>query len=141
MTTLTIGDLAVRTGSNVPSIRYYEEIGLLPPPDRLPSGHRVYGVSDLKRLTFIRHCRDFGFSIDQVRKLIDLAASPDRDCNEARHVAHEHLVSVRKKLADLRSLERSLTRFVESCSAACAGGPMSQCVLLEDLLEPGSCCR
>src|SRR5262245_44489872 len=84
MTTLTIGDLAVRTGSNVPTIRYYEEIGVLPPADRLPSGHRVYDQSDLKRLTFIRHCRDFGFSIDQVRRLIDLAATPERDCNEAR---------------------------------------------------------
>jgi len=141
MTTLTIGDLAVRTGSNVPTIRYYEEIGLLPPADRRPSGHRVYDQSDLKRLTFIRRCRDFGFSIDQVRKLIELAATPERDCNEARLVAQEHLASVRKKLIDLRSLEQTLDRFVENCSAACAGGPMSQCVLLEDLFEPGSCCR
>jgi MerR family transcriptional regulator, copper efflux regulator len=141
MTTLTIGDLAVLTGSNVPTIRYYEEIGLLPPADRRPSGHRVYDQSDLKRLTFIRRCRDFGFSIDQVRRLIDLAASPESDCTEARNVAQEHLASVRKKLIDLRALEQSLTRFVESCSAACAGGPMSRCVLVEDLLEPVSCCQ
>jgi DNA-binding transcriptional MerR regulator len=142
MSTLTIGALAEQIGSNVPTIRYYEEIGLLPQANRGPGGHRVYDAADLRRLTFIRRCRDFGFSIEQVRKLIELAASPDRNCADARDVALAHLTSIREKLTELRALERSLAKFAEGCTVACAGGPMSKCVLLIDLLdEPSSCCR
>ena len=67
MDALRIGALAERTGTNAPTIRYYEEIGLLRPPDRQRGGQRVYGEQDLKRLTFIRRCRQFGFPIEQVR--------------------------------------------------------------------------
>jgi DNA-binding transcriptional MerR regulator len=67
MRTLKIGALAKRTGTNGPTIRYYEEIGLLPAAERQPGGQRTYGEDDVKRLTFIRRCREFGFSVDQVR--------------------------------------------------------------------------
>jgi DNA-binding transcriptional MerR regulator len=77
---LTIGKLAKAAGVSTPTIRYYEEIGLLPPADRSESGQRVYGAEDLERLTFIRRCRDFGFGIEQVRLLAGLSISADRDC-------------------------------------------------------------
>jgi DNA-binding transcriptional MerR regulator len=77
---LTIGALAERTGCNPPTIRYYEEIGLLPRPGRRASGHRTYSDEDLRRLTFSRRCRDFGFPVGQVRALVTLTETSDRDC-------------------------------------------------------------
>ena len=113
---LTIGTLASETGCTVPTIRYYEEIGLLPEANRRTGGHRVYGTADLRRLTFIRRCRDFGFPIEQTRELVALVGSPERDCTAARDLAEEHLTEVRRKLRELRALERSLKKFVEDCN-------------------------
>jgi DNA-binding transcriptional MerR regulator len=130
---LTIGRLAERTGCSVPTIRYYEEVGLLPPAERRAGGHRTYGRADLRRLAFIRRCRDFGFPVEQVRALVRLAEDPRRDCVQARDLAQSHLDAVRIKLAELHALERSLVGFVERCSAACAGGPAPDSLILEDL--------
>lgn len=137
---LTIGRLAAATGCSVPTIRYYEEIGLLPEADRRSGGHRVYAEGDLRRLTFIRRCRDFGFSIEQTRELAALSGSSTRDCTEARDCAAQHLDAVRKKLKELRALERSLKTFVDACNDQCVGGPAESCVILEDLATPASSC-
>ena len=133
MVGLRIGDLAERTGTNTPTIRYYEEIGLLPRPDRQEGNQRRYGDEDVRRLSFIRRCRDFGFSIEQVRTLTSLVQDRSRSCFEARDLAQEHLKEVRAKLKELRELEKSLAGFVESCNVACASGPGPDCVILEDL--------
>ena len=130
---LAIGALAQRTGCSVPTIRYYEEIGLIPPPKRRPSGHRVYGVDSEELLSLIRRCRDFGFPIDQVRELVSLSKSQERDCFETLKIAQAHLAAVRTKMAELRTLERSLTRFARSCSEVCAGGPAARCSILQDM--------
>lgn len=128
-----IGNLAKRTGTNTPTIRYYEEIGLLPRPDRQEGKQRRYGDEDVRRLTFIRRCRDFGFSIKQVRTLTSLVQDRTKSCFEARDLAQEHLKEVRGKLKELRELEKSIAGFVESCNVACTGGPGPDCVILEDL--------
>jgi DNA-binding transcriptional MerR regulator len=120
----------------VPTIRYYEEIGLIPSAQRRPSGHRVYETSSEELLTFIRHCRDFGFPIEQVRELVSLSKSRERDCFETLKIAQAHLAAVRAKMAELRTLERSLTRFTRSCSEMCAGGPAVQCSILKDMATP-----
>lgn len=133
---LKIGALAVMTGTNAPTIRYYEQIGLLPRPDRREGGQRTYDDGDVKRLTFIRRCRDFGFPIEQVRTLASLMGDRDRSCMEARDLAQDHLATVRAKLVELKALERSIAGFVESCDASCVGGPGPDCVILEDLSEP-----
>lgn len=133
---LKIGALAELTGANAPTIRYYEQIGLLPRPDRLEGGQRRYDEDDVRRLTFIRRCRDFGFSIEQVRDLTALMADRERSCTEARDLAGEHLSVVRAKLAELKALEQSLSAFVERCDAKCLGGPGPDCVILEDLAGP-----
>ena len=83
MVKLRIGALAERTGTNAPTIRYYDEIGRLWPADRQASGQRTYGEEDVKRLTFIRRCRDFGFSIEQVRSLVTLVQDRDQSCTDA----------------------------------------------------------
>lgn len=136
MPNLKIGALAERTGTNAPTIRYYEQIGLLRSADRQSGGQRVYGDADVRRLTFIRRCREFGFSIEQVRALVALVQDPKSSCIHARDLAQEHLVAVRAKLAGLKALERSIAGFVASCDASCAGGPGPDCVILEDLAIP-----
>lgn len=133
MSKLKIGALAERTGINVPTIRYYEQIGLLRPADRQQGGQRVYGDDDVKRLTFVRRCRDFGFSIEQVRSLVALVQDPQSSCTHARDMAQSHLATVRAKMAELKALERSIASFVVNCDASCAGGPGPDCVILDDL--------
>ena len=144
---MTIGVLAQRTGCNVPTIRYYEEIGLIPQARRRPSGHRVYGQAAHELLTFIRRCRDFGFPLEQVRKLVSLAGSEERDCVETRDIAQGHLSQVRAKLTELQSLERALAQFVKSCNAQCLGGPAAKCTILRTQAplgelgaSPSGCC-
>jgi len=133
MNHLKIGALAKQTGTNAPTIRYYEEIGLLRSAGRQAGNQRVYGDADVKSLTFIRRCREFGFSIDQVRSLVALMQDPASSCVDARDLAQEHLVAVRKKLAELKALERSIAGFVSGCEASCAGGAGPDCVIFDDL--------
>lgn len=138
----TIGTLAARSGCSVPTIRYYEQIGLIPRAKRRASGHRVYDAQAGELLLFIRRCRDFGFPIEQVRALVSLSQSTDRDCAEALAIASAHRSAVRTKISELRALERSLARFERSCAQQCAGGPAAECTILKDIVapEPPSCC-
>jgi len=138
MPDLKIGALAARTGTSAPTIRYYEEIGLLPPAARRAGGQRSYGADDVRRLAFIRRCRGFGFSIEQVRMLVALTGDSARPCVEARDVAQRQLDAVRARLVELKALERGLAGFVRSCDATCAGGPAPDCVILEDMAGPAA---
>ena len=130
---IRIGALAEMSGCSVPTIRYYEEVGLIPPASRRSSGHRVYDADAVQLLAFIRRCRDFGFTIQQTRALVSLSHGKDRDCVEARDIAQEQLKAVRAKMLELMDLERSLARFVESCNANCLGGAAPKCTILKDL--------
>ena len=143
MRVFAIGALAKAAGISTPAIRYYEEIGLLPPANRTASGQRHYDESDIGRLTFIKQCRDFGFSIQQVRVLLDLSISTERDCVETRDIAQAHLDEVRAKIVELRALETRLQRFVTRCNDACIGGPGSNCVIFKDMAAPqvNGCCN
>jgi DNA-binding transcriptional MerR regulator len=125
---LRIGILAARTGASVPTIRYYEEIGLLRPAARA-GGQRTYDNEDVRRLAFIRRCRDFDFSIPEVRSLLSLMQDR-KSCTEARNLAEGHLVELRRKLAELTALETTIASLVTKCDASCAGGPASDCVIL-----------
>ena len=149
----SIGAASKQTGCSVPTIRYYEEVGLLPAAPRTEGNQRHYDDAAIRRLTFIRRCRDFGFAIEQVRELVGLVDQPNRDCVEVRDIAQTHLQDVQRKLADLQALAASLSAFVCSCNSACAGGPAVDCTILEDLAAPvptsgrsqptrqrGSCC-
>lgn len=133
---LTIGELAQRTGCTVPTIRYYEEVGLIPAAKRRPSGHRFYDGAFEDLLLFIRRCRDFGFSVDQVRELVALSQTEQRDCFETLEITQAHLRVVRAKLVELQTLERSLANFVSSCEATCAGGPAARCTILKESQAP-----
>lgn len=145
---IRIGALATQTGCSVPTIRYYEEIGLIPRARRHSSGHRVYEPAAAQLINFVRRCREFGFTIEQVRSLASLSRNRRRDCAEARDIAQEHLNGVRKKLLELVALERTLARFIEACNSTCAGGEAPDCTILKDLSafdaspdKRSSCCR
>lgn len=132
---LKIGDLAVRTGTSAPTIRYYEQIGLLPNPDRQSGNQRRYGAVDVSRLTFIRRCREFGFSIEQVREMASLAKDSASSCSQARDLAAARLDDIRQKLKELRQLERSIANLVEGCDAGCLGGPSPSCSIIQEFAE------
>jgi Cu(I)-responsive transcriptional regulator len=125
----TIGHLARATGTKVETVRYYERIGLLAAPGRTQGNYRAYGTEALSRLSFIRRARDLGFSIDQVRELLDLAAQGQRDCGSVDAMATGHLAEIDRKLADLAALRRELSTLISSCR----GGTMSDCRILEAL--------
>jgi MerR family mercuric resistance operon transcriptional regulator len=129
--TFSIGELAGRSGVNIETIRYYERIGLLAKPARTAGGYRVYRPSDTDRLAFVRRARDLGFSLDDVRRLLDLADRKSRSCRRVRDIAAMHLADVREKVADLRRMEKVLAELV----AACADGSLPNCPLLETLVK------
>ena len=130
---LPIGALARRTHCPVATIRYYEEIGLLPPPVRAANGHRYYRERDVTRLAFIKRCRDFGFALEQVRPLLALFEHGERNCNEARDLARHHLLEIQLRLTAMRQLESTLAAFVADCEQECAGGPARDCVILDGM--------
>ena len=115
--TLTRGALSKRSGCNIETIRYYEKIGLLPPPERSEGGHRRYGDMDQRRLRFILRGRELGFSIDEIRSLMSMANTDNRTCGEVHALTMTHLDSVREKLRDLARLELTLSGIAAQCSS------------------------
>lgn len=130
---LTIGDLAARSGTKVQTVRYYEQVGILPKPDRTAGNHRLYGRRDLDRLIFVRRGRELGFALEDVRRLLSLADRADLSCEEADAIASAHLAEVQEKIAQLRALEEELGRMVSQCRH----GKVSDCRVIE-ALSPGT---
>lgn len=132
---LTIGSLAKRTGAKVQTIRYYEQIGLMPEPGRTAGGQRRYGPADQDRLAFIRHARQLGFSLDSIRELLTLSDHPDQPCSDADSIARRQLRHVEARIARLEALRGELRRMI----AECAGGTVSDCRVLEVLRDHAEC--
>ncbi|MCI5109971.1 MAG: helix-turn-helix domain-containing protein [Marivita sp.] len=132
---LTIGNLARKTGTKVQTIRYYEQIGLMPEPGRTDGGQRRYGNAELDRLAFIRHARQLGFSLEAILELLDLSDHPDRPCHEADTIARRQLKQVEQRLARLEALRTELKRMVHECS----GGQTADCRVLEVLRDHSEC--
>lgn len=135
MTHLTIGQLSKAADVKVPTIRFYEQIGLLPPPDRTESDRRIYTEDAVRRLTFIKHARQLGFPVDAVRALLALSDQPERTCEEANVLAAGQLAAVDAKIASLQALQAELRRMVE---AACHG-KVSDCRVIEVLSDQAHC--
>jgi len=133
-TSLTIGDLAKATGTKVVTIRYYERIGLLPPPERTAGNYRAYEPRHLERLRFIQRCRDLGFTLDQVRELLRLSSQEGKSCTEVDHIAAAHLAETEEKIADLTRLAARLRRIISRCEG---GGVIADCRIIE-ALSPGA---
>ncbi len=132
---ISIGTLAKRAGAKVQTIRYYEQLGLMPVADRTTGGQRRYDEEAVKRLSFIRHARALGFSLEQIRTLLDLSDHPLADCTAADSIARAHLEAVKTKIAALNSLKRELTRMVECCD----GTITAHCRVIETLANHDLC--
>ena len=125
----SIGELSRATGVNIETIRYYERVGVLPPAPRTEGGRRVYSSEDKRFLTFVRRGRELGFTLDEVRTLLDLGAPKNASCGEVREIASAHLADVRAKIADLARLEAIFADAV----AKCTGDTVPVCPVLDIL--------
>jgi DNA-binding transcriptional MerR regulator len=132
---IAIGKLADIAATKVQTIRYYEEIGLIRPFTRSEGGHRLYGPEDVKRLKFIRHARELGFGIEEIRELLHLSDTPDTSCAAADAIARSHLEQVEIRMKKLQALRKELKRMVEECSH----GHVSQCRVIEVLKDHRHC--
>ncbi|MEC4681621.1 MAG: helix-turn-helix domain-containing protein [Nitrospirota bacterium] len=128
---VTIGGLSKQTGCNIETIRYYERIGLLPKPPRTEGGHRLYEREQIKRLVFIRRSRELGFSLDEIRTLLRLVDGKRYTCQEVKALTEEHLGDIKKKIADLKKLQKTLGEI----SAQCQGGQVPKCPIIDALFE------
>ena len=126
---LAIGQLSKLTNVDIETIRYYEKIGMLPPPPRTEGGRREYGRLQTRMLVFIRRARELGFSLDEIRALLRLGGPQKATCGEVKTIATRHLEDIRAKLSDLKKLERLLSKTV----ARCTGRAAPDCPVLEIL--------
>mgnify|MGYP001325268243 CR=1 FL=1 len=132
---LTIGRVAEASGCNIQTIRYYEEIGVLPPPDRSAGNQRIFEQAHIKRLIFIHHARELGFSLNAIRDLLSLADEPDQSCEAADSIARDQLAQVDQRLDRLQSLKAELERMIEQCG----GGHIADCHVIEVLGDHTLC--
>lgn len=128
---LSIGQAAREAGCKVQTLRYYEELGLLPKPLRTAGNQRVYGAEHLKRLAFIRNARELGFSLEAIRELLALGAQPEQSCAEVDAIAGAHLAEVERKIKALTALRGELKRMVQSCRR----GRIAECRVIEVLAD------
>jgi MerR family mercuric resistance operon transcriptional regulator len=129
----SIGDLSKRTGVNIETIRYYEKIEIMPVPPRTRGGHRSYGAEHAKRLLFISRSRSLGFSLQEIRSLLGIADGHDITCAEVRKLTLRHAEEARRKIADLKKLERTL----RDMAAQCHGNRVPDCPIVDTLFDGG----
>jgi len=132
---MKISEAAEASGCHLETIRYYERIELLPRPGRESNGYRVYGPADIERLRFIARGRDLGFSLEEVRSLLQLASDDGLSCMDVDRLARSHLDDIRTRLADLQRMASELERVIASCQ----GGQRAECAILSTLRQPAHC--
>ena len=131
-TGVPIGVASITSGVKVPTIRYYEAIGLLPAPPRTKNKRRHYDDSDLRRLVFIRHARQLGFDIEAIRALLTIQDDPDQSCEAVDAIARVRLREIERRVASLLKLKGELQRMIADCSR----GRVSECRIIEVLATP-----
>ncbi len=129
------GEFAALTGVSVRTLHHYDRIGLLRPSGYSEGGHRLYGPEDVRRLKFIRHARELGFGIEEIRELLHLSDNPDTSCSAADIIARSHLEQVELRLKKLQALRKELKRMVEECHH----GRVSHCRVIEVLSDHKHC--
>ena len=126
---LKIGDLAKATHTKVETIRYYEQIGLLPEPPRTGGNFRAYTSKHLGLLSFIRRARDLGFTLNEVRQLLSLSDQKSRSCVAVDAIARRHLAEIERKIEDLSALRSELDSLINQCSC----GTIAECRIIDAL--------
>lgn len=134
MARLMIGDLARRTGTKINTIRFYEDIGLMPRAARTDSGRRRYDEDDVRRLAFIRNGRELGFSTDELRSLVSLSEQPDQDCGAAAAIAKRHLADIELRVVRLLRLRDEL----QQVASVCRGGRIADCRVMDAIADAAS---
>lgn len=132
---LAIGELSARTSVKVPTIRYYEQIGLIAAPPRSEGGQRRYGEVEVDRLNFIRHARELGFEVEDIRELLTMNEQPQASCHQADSIAQAHLLEVDRRIASLQALRGELSRMIEECGH----GRVCDCRIIEALGDHSLC--
>lgn len=129
---MRIGEFARRAGVDTQTVRYYERKGLLEAPARTASGYRRYGLEQLERLNFVRHCRSLDIPLADVRRLLDLPSKRGVSCDVVNDLVQAHLERVRAKVAALEALERQLAALRAQCDS---GHRVADCGILEELIH------
>ncbi|RUL87942.1 MerR family transcriptional regulator [Tautonia sociabilis] len=127
---LRTGELARRAGVNVETLHFYERKGLLPEPPRRASGYREYPAESVRLIRFIKRAQELGFSLNEIHELLALRVRPGVTCAQVRERAERKSAEVRRKIADLKAIERALRKLTASCSGR---GPVAICPVLEYL--------
>jgi len=130
-----IGELSRRSGVKIPTIRFYEQIGLLEAAPRTGGNQRRYGKSEVDRLNFIRHSRELGFEVDDIRSLLTMSASPQSSCHKVDSIAINHLREVDRRIASLTALRAELSRMIDECGR----GRVCDCRVIQVLADHGEC--
>ncbi|MGJ0454312.1 MAG: MerR family transcriptional regulator [Methylocystis sp.] len=131
MDALSIGKLSKQSGVNIETIRYYEKIGVMPAPGRSAGGYRIYGADCLKRLSFVRRSRRLGFSLDEIRGLLRLVDGHTHTCAQVHALTLNHLAEIRRKIRDLKRLERVMAEM----AAQCTGESAPECPIVDALFD------
>lgn len=135
MANFTIGEVSAGSGVKVPTIRYYEQSGLIPVPERSEGNRRLYEQADISRLIFIKHARELGFEVEAIRALLHLQDNPDQPCTGADQLARERLADVEQRITKLMALKAELQKMLESC----AHGRVDECRVIEVLSNHDEC--
>lgn len=135
MKSMPIGELSRLTGVKVPTIRYYEEVALLPAAARTEGNRRQYGDKAVRRLGFIRHARELGFEVDAIRELLSLSEHPKRSCAAADAIARAHLQAITSRIERLTALKAEMEVMVKACSQ----GRLAKCKVMDVLSHHGHC--
>jgi len=132
---ISIGEMSRRSNVKVPTIRFYEQKGLISAPERSEGNQRRYSIVELQRLSFIKHARDLGLTIDAIRELIELSDRPEESCAFADEIAAQHLESIQGKISQLKKLEKELQRIVSGCD----GDNVKNCYVIQSLANHELC--
>ncbi len=130
---LTIGKLAAAVSVNIDTVRYYERKQLLMPQSRTASGYRVYSQDSVKRLRFVRKAQGLGFSLQEIKELLDLSQMPEKDCGDVRARAQSKIIEIEDKVADLQAMLEALSKLAEYCPGE--GRPLEECSILKHFYE------
>ena len=130
MAALTIGKVAERAGVNIDTLRYYERQAVIPPPERNGSNYRVYSPDTVPRVRFVKRAQELGFTLAEIKELLDLRVSVEARCADVRYQALAKIEDLNGKIRSLQAMRRVLTKLAGECSGE---GPVSECPILESL--------
>ncbi len=130
MKRLTRGELAKKSGVNFATIRYYEKLGLLLEPPRSNAGYRMFSTESINRIRFIKQAQELGFSLKEIKELLNLRVKPEATTADVRKRATEKIADIGNKIKRLREIKKSLEVLVDSC---CDEASASECPILENL--------